>query len=403
VEDANRGHPDVGFEAYAAARGLQFYGQAVMGAFCGVLPTWPDYTFNVMRGILPGGGYGILEHELEEIGIADNGNFERGGTFWGTRAIGRSSGGGGIKGVVNFFSPIQIFDVKPPNEPFATSAAWAPTTRVVVRVPEAALLPRMLIRRSDWFPSLGNPRLDEHGLPGYRIMRDDLPDDLLTSIFSGPFGQVLAGAPYPMVEVELSHGAVTFQRNGYAKTDEDMDALAHAGCALASALRQVAAPLLAPQPFTTQLGPPAPESAPVPWYRYAVAEWAQALPLVAAERAMVLEDPVAYHQAFPTLPVPGTAMGVMRGTVPGSDRFGRLAFHQQGGHTSSTVRGALLLEAGPAAPTFEPGGTLVKETDMYVEVVDGIAALWNRVRTADGYHSAALVENGLRTAALVGV
>jgi hypothetical protein len=397
-EDAKRGHPAVHLADYAASRGLSFYDQAVLGAFASLLPAFPEYTFNVMRGVLPGGRYGALQHQLEEIEVDQEG-IRGNGSFYGSKYTYKNPGG-----LLNLISPVDIISEKAPTEAFANNAAWAPTTKVTIRVPEAALLPQLLVRRADRFTLWGNPKLDPYGLPGFKIGQDDLPDDLLTAVFSGPVGQVLASLPYPYVEMRLRHGAVALQRNGYASTEAELDQLAQAGCAIAEGLRAVAAPLLQPQPFTAELPPPTSAHSPLaPWFFRPDESWADGLQRAAAERGMVQEDPVAYHQAFPTVPVPGTALGVFRGTIPGSNRFGRLAFHYQGGTTTGTVRGAVLLQAPADPPAFQPGGTPIEQTDMYVEVVDGVAAFWNKKRTFGGLSSADLAAAALQTAALVGL
>ena len=54
-------------------------------------------------------------------------------------------------------------------------------------------------------------------------------------------------------------------------------------------------------------------------------------------------------------------------------------------------------------PAFVPGGTLVTETDMYVEVVDGLAAVWNRVRGERRLDAVSTIERALATARQVGL
>lgn len=368
---------------YAAARGLEHLDQAQVGAFRGVLPTWPDYIFNAMRGAIPGGWFGLIEHELEEVEV-DQGGIREAGTFYGSRHTYRNPEG--LLGVVTGLSWKET-----PNEPFAANAAWAPATRAVVRVSEAALLPELLVRRRDRMSSpLG---LDAYGLPGFGLSRRDLPEDLVRAICSGPVGQVLASLPYPHVELRLRCGAVTIQRNGYATSEAELDHLAQATCAVAVGLRDVAGPLLAPRPFAEALPPPGEvDPAFAPWYPRPFETWADGIRRVAEERGMANEDVVGFHQAHPTLPMPGVALGVVHGEIPGLGRTGRLVFTQQGGSTSGSVRGSVVLDADPSAPPLPLGGLLVPETDQFVEHLGAVTAVWNKTRLWDGYHSLALIE-----------
>ena len=72
---------------------------------------------------------------------------------------------------------------------------WVPTTSANVRVPEAALCPRLVVRRSDRMGPVGNTDLDDVGLPGFRLAGRVVPDDLRASIFGGVVGEVLRGMP----------------------------------------------------------------------------------------------------------------------------------------------------------------------------------------------------------------
>mgnify|MGYP000219826081 FL=1 len=102
--------------------------------------------------------------------------------------------------------------------------------------------------------------------------------------------------------------------------------------------------------------------------------------------------------------MPGRARGVLHGTLPGDGLPGRLAFHQQGGITRSTIRGAALFEAPPGTPDSPRGGARHERTDMYVEVCDGIVACWSRGRTGkiDAPDTAARAQATVRELGLVG-
>jgi hypothetical protein len=91
---------------------------------------------------------------------------------------------------------------------------------------------------------------------------------------------------------------------------------------------------------------------------------------------MTLEDPAAYHHAFPSMPVPGRAFAVLRGTLPGTALPARIAFHHERPLTDNQGRTALLLEAAPDAPETAPWGVRVTEPRLGYAVRDGIASIW---------------------------
>ena len=402
IEDAKRGEPAGTLDAYAAARGLTAMGQVQFTAFRGVLPSYPEYIFNVVRGELPGGGVGVLEHELQEVETDTSRGILWGGEFYGTHYTAK-----GPKGFWNKVLPFEITDSTPPDEPFAASALWVPVTAAVVRVPQAALLPRVLVRHKDRLP-FGNPTLDEFGVAGFRTEGPEIPPELRAAMFGGKVGETLRTFPHPYVEVRLSHGAVALRRNGYVMDDDRLDDVARAAGAIAAGLAEAAAPLHRPQAFADEL--PAPGDGPpadVPWYEWPSSEWREAFTRLTRELGLTQEDPVALHRAFPTLAVPGIAQGVLRGALPGWDGVeGRLVYTAHGRGTSGQMRGAVVFAAPPSLPSppaFVPGGTLVTETDMYVEVVDGLAAVWNRVRGERRLDAVSTIERALATARQVGL
>ncbi len=400
VADAKRGAPDVDLAAYAAARGLTFRGSTILSAFRGVLPAWADYTFNAMSGVLPGGGYGLLEHELEQIATTAGSGIAMNGAFHGARFTAR---GPSWKGLL---LPFLDTERKVPNEPFAPSAIWVPTTKVVVRVPEAALLRRMVVRRADRFPPAGNPKLEAEGLPGFRLAGGgDVDPQLRAAIFGGPAGRVLAGLTHAYVSLVICDGVVALQRNGFARGDAELDALAQAACAIADGVCEACRPLHRPQPFSAHLAPPPPARLrpdPDDPFPRPLPDLADAFARAASELAMTQEDPAAYHRAYPSLPVPGVAQGVLRGRIPGASVDGRLAWHVQSGFARGSLRGAVLVPARAGAAT-QPGGVLHEETDLYAEVADGIAACWVRVRTTDRLDARPLAERAVATLRRLGL
>jgi hypothetical protein len=83
-----------------------------------------------------------------------------------------------------------------------------------------------------------------------------------------------------------------------------------------------------PQPFGTEL--PAPpwaekiERAPEDTFMGIDSQDLGGFHAIAKERGLASEDPYEFHRAFPDLPVPGEAYGVMRGTLPGTSITGRV-------------------------------------------------------------------------------
>ena len=328
-----------------------------------------------------------MAHELEELEV-DEGGITRGGAFYGVR----TKGGRGLRGLIGL-------EKKVPNEPFATWAAWVPTTRVVLRVPEIALLPRIVVRPSDRMAALGNPKLDDVGLGGFRMAESRwIGEDLRRA--AGAAARPLGSLPVPFAALTIDHGLVSVHRNGFAGNDE-IDPLVGVASAIAEGLVAMVAPLLAPQPFEQPLPPPDLATWPPGFWQPQPHE-ADAFGRAAAELGLQPEDAVALHRTFPRLPAPGTAMGAARGVLPGSSAAGRVAFFGQGGRTSGTYRTVTMVPARPGAAT-PIGGQVHQPTDTYAEVVDGVAVAWPRVRREGRLDSAESVAAALDTFRALGL
>ena len=296
VEDAKRGHPGVELRGYAAARGLEFLGNRLAPGFGSLTPAWPEHVFNCNGTIL-------LKEPEDKAG------------------------------------------------PFGANAIWVPSTKVAIRLPEAALIPQIIVMRKDRLPRFGSRNLGDYGLPGFRLGGNgELGDSLLHRIFGGPAGKVLAGLDYPFVAFQVDHATLSLQRNGYARDDGSLDRLIEAGCGLARAVREAAGSLTAPRAFGERLLRPAwTDPAYRPWELNHLLEWWDVFRRVAAKFQMELEDPAAYHRAFPSIPVPGVAHGVMHGQLPGTTAVGRLAWYSEGAKSERTSGGLDskgLLESG---------------------------------------------------------
>jgi hypothetical protein len=118
---------------------------------------------------------------------------------------------------------------------------------------------------------------------------------------------------------------------------------------------------------------------------------------IADEREMAVEDPRAFHAAFPGLNVPGEAFGVLRGRLPGMALTGRLLccaerrmslpddfrkfLTNPGGAAGSDVAVVAVRRDAPAtAPAGEVDG------DIRVAVADGVLTAWRTRKSwqADG-------------------
>ncbi|MCB1006680.1 MAG: hypothetical protein KDB35_21035 [Acidimicrobiales bacterium] len=396
VEDAQRRRPPTDLGAYAAARGWELFGSTLVSTVRAAQPDWAEYTANVVSGAMPDGSYGVIEHELYEVETHASTGIQFGGAFYGARYSAK-----GPKGFWNKVLPFQI-SADEPEGPFAGSAAYVPVTAVLLRVPEAALLPRLVIRRSDRMSGVGNTDLGPLGLGGYRLAGTVAPPALVQAVLAAGAGQVLASLPYPFVEARYAYGSLALRCNGYLVDESALDALVSQACGIAAALRSAAAPLLAPRPFQVALEPDVggpPEWA--PWYPVTNHLWTNGFRDLAARHDLVMEQPADLHRANPRLPVAGVAHGVLRGNLPGTQVPGRLVFTGQGGVTVSQVRAGVAMAAPPDAAPTPVGGVMDPATDMKAEIADGVIVCWNRQRSTGGMDTTELVASALATAARI--
>lgn len=159
VADASRRQPQCDLSGWAQSRGLQFRGKELPSAFLSVLPPWPDHLMNLSKGTFPNGQFGALAHRLYELETT-NGGIREPGEYWGSKFTTHRS-----------VSAMAGLTVDASNGPFDGNRAFAPTTTVVVRAPEAALLPRLLMRSAGRMTLIGSPQLDDLGLPNMRFAR----------------------------------------------------------------------------------------------------------------------------------------------------------------------------------------------------------------------------------------
>src|SRR3954449_11867370 len=86
VADSKRGFPASDLRGYATSRGLEFLDHATAAGYRTVLPCDEERQFNVVRGVLPGGAYGVMAHESLEIGYSGE-DLDWGGTFHSVRVV----------------------------------------------------------------------------------------------------------------------------------------------------------------------------------------------------------------------------------------------------------------------------------------------------------------------------
>ena len=395
VEDARRGHPDFDLRAYAAARGLDYQESGAPPNFETVVPAWPEYVSNSVSGVLPGGEVGVLEHELMEVEVSTGKT--------GPRMGGKLFDEVYVKKDPFFFQP--SYWKRPKNEAFAGNAIWIPTTRLMARVPQAALVPRTMAVQSDRVPSMGRYELDLHGLSGFALRYGEEAENpaFLDRLFSGRAGQFLARADSAYVDLDLDSGIVAVRCNGFLRGEEALDRLAAGFSQVVAGVREACAPDLDPRPFDERL-PEAPwvdrEHPPSGYLDLMTSPWWEGWRQTAAALSMDLEDPKAYHRAYPSNPVPSAAVAVMRDTTPEGWLY-RLAFHRARDPMGARAAGVFAAPERWDGPTTKP--ELVSETDMWLQGDGTVVACWDPTPGQMGIAAPDLLERVRATAVHAGI
>lgn len=374
VEDARRGRPTSDLSDYGRARGLEPIGSRLMGHTAGLNPRFEEYVFNALRGELAPGRFGVLQHELHEIGLGDDGKPRPHGSYHGLRASTRMTW--------KSFLPFgELFEKEAPDEPFKAQSIWLPTTAAIVMFPEGALLPRLKVVSKDHAVLFQNTFV-----PGFALDRTDAMTDEFVGALVNAWAPTLAQIGTVHAAIEVKHGVLGLRVDGFRHDPAELDHLVRSAGALADALAARCAPLheQSPAPFAAPL-PDFDASTHPAGYRSYDGRFdnsgLQALRAFASERGMRVEDPVALHRRFPRLPIPGTSLGLLAGPLPGTSTFGRLTFNAQGDRrNSASVRRGVMVEAAPDAPPTPLGGVKVDETDCWVAVQDGVACAWPRAQ-----------------------
>jgi len=370
VADAKRRRPAGTLDEWAAARGLDALGSQNAAGYFAALPLDDQLQFNVVRGVLPGGRDGCLFHWLRAWPCGEDGEPSGGGRWFGTY-WGPGVSRGWWKKMIPLVGDLLSSDVE--------LAIGVPFTVAATLVPEAATCGRFTIGNGP--KALFSKGGRELG-GGFRLEAGEaLPETVVERLLApgSPLPPVLAaaGAAHARFELHYDAGTLMARHNGFAADPEALDALCEQLCAIAEALAAAALPEAEPRPFSAALPvvdwPPSGISMSG---RFPPSPWLEALHGLAGELGMTLEEPDAYHRAFPHVAVPGRAFAVLHGVLPGTATSARIAFHRERPLSDNQGRTALLLPAAPGAQETPPWGMRLREPRLGYAVRDGIVAIW---------------------------
>jgi hypothetical protein len=380
--DAKRRRPDADLSGYAARRGLDMLGSRNAAGFFAALPLDEQLQYNVMRGQLPGGEQGILFHHVLPLPVEPNGSVVNVGALYGY--VYKPSGGklrmrdllGSLIPMVDLAIDVATDLRRPPEagDPLG-SCIGIPCTVASVLVPEVALEAFTIDNRP-------KPRFVAHHrekIDSWTLLSREPPDRRLFGRFLSDTTRealrLLDSRPYAKIEVR--YGTLLVRVNGYLRQDADLDGLGAAACLLARELRAAGELLADRRPFDEPL--PAvdwPQSGISASGRFPPDPWLAPLHAYAREHQMTLEDPVAYHRAFPSLAVPGQAFAVMRGQLA-DGLEGRVAWHTEKSIvTNNDGRNAVLLPAPAGAQPTPRAGVRLADEGLNYWIGDGILAVW---------------------------
>jgi hypothetical protein len=395
--DAGRGRPAIDLTGWAHRRGLSFRGGAAQSGHLGVTCPWSeDLLFNVVRGRWPAGTHGVLCHEVRLLDIGSA------GLFHGGQVIGPHDGVGAV--LLDAIVPLPVGGGR--------SFFKVPYTCAGARVPHLATLTglhvaRVAERRIGADPLLGSWHerpLDSLGRQGHWVARIRKHSDerAVDALLDGPIRELLSMQQGLGFEIHIEYGQAIVSRQDFLARDEDLDELVATAEALARAVRQTCVPRAGSRPVATRIPPPEwlasvrrhPRKKHTLWPPGARLE---KLVEIADARAMAVEDPRAFHVAFPDLNIPGQAFGVLHGRLPGTELTGRLLccaerpmvlpdefrklLHDPGGPVGCDVA-VVAVDTG-AVPTPPEGES---DGDLRVAVTDGVLTAWRARRSwqADG-------------------
>jgi len=371
VADAKRGYPDTDLREYAARRSLEFLDHGTPAGFRAAVPCEEELQTNVLRGVLPGGEYGVMAHEGLEIGYSED--IEWDGTFHSLRVVAKGDG---------WFPPywlplpwwLDLLTFFTSSSPTAT--VRLPCTVAAARVPETAGALNLLRfdRRRNAPPfSFGNRTKLGEGWSLYAGAKVD--PDVVARLAAEPVAGLLrAHTDDGLFQAVVWYGTLVVRRNGFLRAHEELDELARATSVLAARLREVCLPMAEPKRFDARLpAPPFLEGRAAPRGFLVDSVWCKWAVETAQRHRLELEDPYAYHRAFPSVPVPGIGYMVLRGTIPAVGVPGRLVLHRE----RNSIRPAVLMAAPPGAQPTPPGGLAFPAHNARLEIAGGLLAVWS--------------------------
>ena len=356
------GAPTPDLSEWTAANGLADHGENnIVGYSFALKPDWPDTRRNVTAGELPGGEYGVLFHDV------------------GKRAHRTTSTG-------HTTAPVQ-------------------TTRIGVFVGEGiAGLQRFRASVTDEEPP-GWSRIpsEELGLSTRRFYCSPNVDiETLKRAMGGGLAERFEALD-PAVTPNFRFGTLVFAKKGLLQAAE-IEALCTEISACAPIVRAAAAPgsraaleAMLPAPFFINeadaggrpVAPPTPypqtaDSEGVGLDQVLTMEWmafATALGTAFPDAGLAPEDTLSFYRAFPRFPVPGQALLVANGKLPGTEIAGRTVILADNYPDSFNFGfDAFVVDAGGAADTPGP-----HEDTGYLRfaVRDGWACIWRERQEAE--------------------
>lgn len=351
------------------------------------MPADGRLQFNVMRGTLAGGRYGVLFHKLLGISVRWDSVRGRYEADSGADLVGLHYEAQGRAKVRSLLALLPVVGplVEPANrgDP-RPSQVGVPVTVGAAAVPEVATVADF--RCGNRLHRGKLDRAEQHSTPvrGIHLQRTDGHDpdpDFVARLMATPLVDILREyAERPFFRLTVDHAQLSIELDGFSYAPSELDALGDAVSRGAASLAAAGRPLHRPRPFNDVL--PSVEWAhePNPLQRTSFEPplaWIPSLSDLARRYSGVAEDPVAYHLAHPGMPVPGRAFAVLALPGPTGVQM-RLAWHAEQRITRyNTGRNAVLLPLS-TAPDTSAGSVRVQELDVNYAVSGGVLHVWER-------------------------
>ena len=349
------GAPTPDLSEWRATHGLADHGENnIIGYGFTLKPGWPDTRRNVTAGLLPGGEHGVLFHDVGKRARRETAHGHTNAPIQLTR-IGVFAGEG-IAGLQRFRA--SVADEAPPG--------WS------------------------------NIPSEEIGLARRRLYcSPNVEIETLKRAMAGGLAERFEALD-PEVTPNFRFGTLIFAKDGLLQAAE-IESLCKEICACAAIVRAAAAPgsrealqTLLPAPFFINEAdaagrplapqPPYPQTADIEGVgldQVLTMEWmtfATALGTGFPEAGLAAEDTLSFYRAFPRFPVPGQAVLVANGRLPGTEIAGRTVILADNyPDTSNLGFDAFVVDAGGAADTPGPH---VDTGYLRCAVRDGWACIW---------------------------